>query len=298
MKTQKAIIFGVGGQDGFYLSEFLKSNNIYCLGVSRSSGDILGDIGDFTFVKNLIVEHQPNYVFHLAAISSTKHFTLFENQNSICNGTINILESTRLFNPEAKVFISGSALQFKNEGLPIDESTPFDASSSYSVSRINSIYFARYFKQTFNLKVYVGYFFNHDSVLRSVNHVNQKIIQAVKRINAGSNEKLEIGNMDVKKEFNFAGDVIEAVWILINQENVFEVVIGSGQAFAIRNWVEYCFKKINKNWEEYIVINENFESDYDILVSNPALINSLGWKPKTSMEQLADLMLGDKIFNA
>src|SRR5277367_2342099 len=108
-------------------------------------------------------------------------------------------------------------MQFKNEGLPIDELTPFEASSPYSVSRIQSVYAARYYRSVFGLEVYTGYFFNHDSPLRAENHVNQKIAAAVKRIGAGSNEKLYLGNINVRKEFNYAGELVEAVWILVNQ---------------------------------------------------------------------------------
>jgi GDPmannose 4,6-dehydratase len=182
-------------------------------------------------------------------------------------------------------------MQFKNEGLPIDEQTPFEASSPYSVARIQSVYAGRYYRSAFGLKVYAGYFFNHDSPLRSEKHVNQKIVSSVKRIANGSTEKLELGNIDVRKEFNYAGDVVEAVWTLINQDTVFEAVIGSGDAHSIQEWVEYCFKKINRNWEDYVIIDHDFTPDYKILVSNPELIRSIGWKPKVDFYMLADIMM-------
>lgn len=287
----KALIFGIGGQDGHYLSELLRNKNIEVIGVSRSYGNLMGDVADYFFVESIIKHHRPNYIFHFAANSTTHHSALFDNHKAISTGTLNILESVRLHCPTARVFLSGSAMQFKNKGLPIDEQTPFEASSPYSVARIQSVYAGRYYRSAFRLKVYVGYFFNHDSPLRLEKHVNQKIVSSVKRIANGSTEKLELGNIDVKKEFNYAGDVVEAVWTLINQDTVFEAIIGSGEAHSIQEWVEYCFKKINRNWEDYVIIDHDFTPDYKILVSNSGLIRSIGWKPKVDFYMLADIMM-------
>jgi len=288
----KALIFGIGGQDGYYLSELLQTINIEVLGVSRSQGNwIKGDVGNLAFVEALIKIHQPNYIFHFAANSTTNHSALFDNHKSISTGTLNILECVRLHCPAARVFLSGSAMQFKNEGIPIDEQTPFEASSPYSVARIQSVYAGRYYRSAFGLKVYAGYFFNHDSPLRSEKHVNQKIVSSAKRIANGSSEKLELGNIDVKKEFNYAGDVVKAVWTLINQDTVFEAIIGSGETHSIQEWVEYCFKKINRNWEDYVIINHDFTPDYKVLVSNPELIRSIGWQPTADFYMLADIMM-------
>jgi len=289
----KVIIFGSNGQDGYYLGKLLKGKRIDYIGISRSNSDVNGDVGDYEFVKKQIEQYKPTYVFHFAASSTTKHYALFENHQSISMGTINILESIRLICPESKVFITGSAMQFENKGFPIDEKTLFDPSSAYSIARIQSVFASRYYRKKFGLKIYIGYFFNHDSPFRTEQHVNQKIINAIKRIAAGSNEKLELGNIEVKKEFNYAADVVDAAWILINQNKIFEAVIGSGEAHSIREWLEYCFNKINKRWQDYVILNENYKCEYKILVSNPALINSLGWKQKVNFQELADLMIGD-----
>lgn len=286
-----ALIFGANGQDGQYLSLLLKKDGIAAISISRSSGDHLGDVANYSFVEFLINKYKPYYIFHLAANSSTAHTTLFENHATICSGTLNILECTRLYSPQSKVFISGSAMQFQNAGMPIDEKTSFEASSPYSIARIQSVYAARYYRLKFNMHIYCGYFFNHDSPYRSERHVNKKITAAVLRIKNGSDEKLELGNIKVKKEFNFSGDVIAAAWLLINQHKIYEAVIGSGETYSIENWLEYCFKKINKNWEDYVILNPSYVPEYSILVSNPTLIKSLNWKPKISFEKLADIMM-------
>ncbi len=288
----KAIIFGVNGQDGYYLSALLEKKNIAVIGISRTGNRIIGDVSNYSFVTSLLKEHQPDFIFHLAANSTARHEALFENHETICRGSMNILEAVRLFSPNTKVFLSGSALQFKNAGEPISETTLFEAGSAYAVARIESTYLARYYHKVFGTKVYVGYFFNHDSPLRSERHVNQKIAAAARRIVNGSKEVLELGNIEVKKEFNFAGDIVEAVWILVNQDQIFEAVIGSGEEYSIKDWLVYCFEKCNMNWEEHVRINKDFVPEYDILVSDPKIIKSLGWKAKTSFSALADMMMG------
>ena len=287
----RAVIFGANGQDGYYLNELLQKQGIAVEKVSRSGDNIIGDVSDYSCVESIIKTTKPDYIFHLAANSTTRHEVLFENHNSISTGTFNILEAVKLNSPASKVFLSGSAVQFENNGTPIDENTPFAPLSPYAVSRIQSVYAGRYYRNVFGIKVYVGYFFNHDSPLRTERHVNQKIAYVAKRIALGKDEKFEIGNIDVKKEFNYAGDTVEAVWTLVKQSSVFEAVIGSGIAYSIKDWLDCCFGKVGKDWRDYVTFNKNFKPEYEILVSNPTLIKSLGWTSKVDIAQLADLML-------
>jgi len=291
-KLKKSIIiFGSNSQDGFYLNELLRGTQFEIINVSRTSGDFLGSVGNFEFVENLISRIQPEFVFHFAATSSTNHNVTLENNSSICLGTLNILESVKLHSLNTKIFISGSALQFKNNGVPIDEKTPFDYETTYAISRIYSVNLARYYRKKFGIKAYVGYFFNHDSPFRSEKHINQKVVSQVVRIIRGSTGKLIIGDMNVKKEFSYAKDVVDAVWKLVNQNRFYETVIGSGVAYSIEEWVNYCFKKHSLDWKDYVIIDDSFKSDYKILVSNPQRIMGLGWQPRTNIFELADLML-------
>lgn len=284
------IIFGINGQDGFYLKELLSNQGIRCIGISRREGTYtVGDVADTKTVENIIKEIQPNFIFHLAANSTTRHEALFENHQSIATGTLNILEACYKHSKHSRIFLSGSAVQFQNNGKPINEATPFAALSPYAISRIASVYSGRYYR-SLGMRVYVGYFFNHDSPLRTERHVNQKIISAVKRIAGGSKEILEIGGISTKKEFNFAGDIVEAVWKLVNQEKYFEAVIGSGKAYAIKDWIKICFDIAKLDWKKYVIKKEGFTSEYKLLVSDPSIIKSLGWIPKVNIHQLAKLM--------
>jgi GDPmannose 4,6-dehydratase len=286
----KALIFGVAGQDGFYLKRLIEEKKITVIGVSRSGGPYLkGDVADTEFVSSVIRKECPDYIFHLAANSTTHHDGLFENHRTISTGTLNILESALKFSRHSKIFLSGSGLQFVNMGLPIKETDPFYGGSPYAVERIHSVYAARYFR-TLGVKVYLGYFFNHDSPLRSERHLNQRIVMAAKRIAGGSGEKLELGDISVRKEFSFAGDIAGAVWQLVNNDTVFEATIGSGQAFSIQDWLDICFGRVNVDWKTVVLPNPLWKKEYDVLVSDPATIFGLGWSPRVDIIQLADMM--------
>ena len=234
--------------------------------------------------------HQPAFIFHLAANSTTSHAVLFENHATIATGTLNILEAVKVNSPLTKVFISGSGLQFKNNEQPIKETDPFEARDAYSVSRIQSVYAARYFR-SLGIKTYVGYFFNHDSPLRTERHMTKKIAEAAKRIGAGSNEKLEIGDVDAIKEYTYAGDIVKGIWTLVNQDEIAEANISSGNGYSIKDWLVQCFSIISKDWKNYVITNPDFESQYRQLVSDPSRIFSLGWKPEVSFEELANMMM-------
>lgn len=286
----KAIIFGASGQDGYYLSALLKEQGCEVIGVSRQDNSLKIDISDFNSVVALVSQHKPDHIFHLAANSTTSHEALFENHATIATGTLNILEAVKRNSPGTKVFISGSGLQFRNEGKPIKETDPFEARDAYSICRIQSVYAARYF-QTLGVKVYVGYFFNHDSPLRTERHMTKKIAEAAKRIVAGSNEKLAIGDVDAVKEYTYAGDIVKGIWTLVNQDEITEANISSGKGYSIKEWLEQCFSLVNKKWEDHFVINPDFVSTYSQLVSDPSRIFSLGWKPEVSFEELARLMM-------
>ncbi len=285
-----AIIFGANGQDGFYLSELLQLHGCKVIGISRQGDFLRTDITDYTAVKTLIKGEQPQYIFHLAANSTAAHDALFENHATISTGTFNILEAVKECSPASKVFISGSALQFVNKGIPVKETDPFEARDPYSVSRIQSVYAARYYRRL-GVRAYVGYFFNHDSPRRSERHIAMKIAAAARRIDKGSVEKLAIGDSTVIKEWTYAGDIVKALWMFIRQEAIFESNLGSGLGYSIEEWLDACFKYIGKDWRTYVTFNNNFVPDYKKLVSDTSLLSSLGWSPEVSFEELAKMMV-------
>lgn len=287
-----ALIFGCNSQDGFFLWEECVRRQIEVTGVSRSAGTWLqGDVSDYSFVQQLIKNLQPTYVFHLAANSTTRHSALFDNHAAISTGTINILEAVKLYSPHSKVFVTGSGVQFVNKGLPIHENDPFLATSAYAVARIQSVYAARYYR-SLGIQTYVGYLFHHESPLRKSHHLSKFIADGVKRIAAGSLEKLEIGDYSVKKEWGYAGDIAAGIFKLTNQNEIFEATIGTGIAYAVEDWLDVCFQTIGKNWKDFVIQpDKTFTPEYNVLVSNNTSILSIGWQPSTSFEALAKLMM-------
>jgi GDPmannose 4,6-dehydratase len=174
--------------------------------------------------------------------------------------------------------------------MPISETDKFEANSPYSVARIHSVYAARYFR-SLGLRVYVGYLFHHESPLRKPHHVSKMITLAVKRIAGGSGEIIELGDISVEKEWTFAGDVAKGIFTLIEQDDIFEAVIGSGIVYSIENWLEQCFTVVGKNWRDHVRIRAGFIPEYKCLVSNPKTINSLGWFPIVGLQELAKMMI-------
>ncbi len=285
-----AIIFGAGGQDGYYLKKLLEEKNIEVIGISRRAGFVNINIGNYGDVAELIKNHNPGYIFHLAANSTTRHDAMFENHTTISTGTLNILESVKNFSPYTKVFISGSGLQFKNENKPIKETDPFEARDAYSVSRIQSVYASRYFR-TFGIKVYVGYFYNHDSPMRTERHMAKKIAMIARHISEGKEEKIEIGDSSVIKEWTYAGDIVKGLWQFVSQDKIFEMNISSGIGHSIKEWVIECFKIIDRDFNLYVLEKDDFIAEYKQLVSDATLIKSLGFKQEVSFYQLAEMMI-------
>jgi GDPmannose 4,6-dehydratase len=287
---KSAIIFGASGQDGYLLNNILINNKVITHLVSRSNSPIKGDVSNYDFVSNLIKGIKPDYIFHFAATSNVSHEFLFENHSSISEGTINILESVKIYSRQTKVFIAGSAEQFENSGEPINEFTTFKANSTYSAERIYSTHISRYFREKYNLKIYLGFFFHHDSPFRSDSHLNKRIINFVKELSLKSSQKFQIGDYNIQKEFNYSGDFMNAVWILINQNKIHEVVIGSGKPYPISKWLELAFAKRNLDWRDWIEVDKEFQKPYEKLFSDPSLIKSLEWEPKITISELLNIM--------
>ncbi len=288
---QKALIFGINGQDGYYLNRLLQQQQIEVVGVSRSTGNWLqGNVADHPFIEQLIREQQPDYIFHLAAHSSVQHGLLFEHQATIVNGAINIFESVYRHSPHSKIFITGSGLQFQNNGEPVSEKNDFCATSAYNLARIEAVFAARYFR-TKNIRIYVGYLFHHDSPMRTRQHLNRQIVDAVKQIGSGKKAMLMIGDIKVEKEFGFAGDIVQGIFQLIKQDVLFEACIGTGKAYSIEKWLEICFSSIHKKWQDYVQLKNDYVPEFRRLLSDPSAIRKIKWESQTGIEELAKMML-------
>lgn len=291
---KKAIIFGANGQDGIYMTELCNKNNIKPIRVARSSGnaDILNSVANRSFVQELISDVLPDFVFHLAANSTTRYEALFENHETISTGSLNILDAVYRFSPKTKVVITGSGVQFKNVGLPISENTPFEAWNAYAIARIQSVYAARFYR-SLGVRAYVAYLFHHESPYRKPGHVSKMITDKIKHIVKGQTEKICLGNIDVEKEWAYAEDIVEGIFTLVNQDNIFEATVGTGVTHSIRDFLIECFMQSDLEMEKYLEITEGFIPEYPKLVSDPSAIRSLGWKPKTDLKKLVSILLAN-----
>ena len=246
------------------------------------------DVTDAVAVDRLIQRHRPSRIFHLAARSTTSHQAGLDNFRVIGLGAWNILSSAWRHVPRARVFISGSGVQFLNHGRPIRENDPFDPSSPYAVGRIAAVYAARYFR-SLGLPVYVGYLFHHESPRRKPEQISRRIAAAA----AGKSScPVVLGDWKVRKEWAFAGDIVEGIWALVSQKRIYEACVGTGQAYSIKAWVEACFSASGGDFQKKIKQKKGgFKAEYRVLVSDPRRLFSLGWRPHWSMRQLARLMV-------
>jgi GDPmannose 4,6-dehydratase len=233
-------------------------------------------VADLAGVEALVRAHRPSHVFHLAANSTTRHDAVFENHATIATGTLNVLEAVRRHAPDARVFVTGSGLQFRNDGRPVSERDPFDAGSPYAASRIAAVYAARYYR-TLGVRAYVGYLFHHDSPLRKPGHVSQLVATAARRIAAGGREPLELGDLTTRKEWAFAGDVARAILALVGQDEVWEAAIGTGEAYTIERWVEACFGLVGLDWRDHVRLKPGFGPSTRAWCRTRRPYGRLGW---------------------
>jgi GDPmannose 4,6-dehydratase len=263
---------------------------------ARSRPDYMHcDVGDVTQVENIIGDYKPDYIFHLAAKSSTHHEAIHDNQKAIVDGTLNILESVKNHAPDCRVFLSGSALQFVRSNEPIDEASGLSNTSAYATQRNASLCLARYYREQCGVSAYFGFFFHHDSPRRGTHHLAQRIASAARRIKCGSNEKVDIYEPDASKEWTFAGDSMEAIWLLVRQNATHECVIGSGVAYTVGEWATACFEALGLEWQEHARLHPKTSERSLKMVSRPDRLRALGWSQKVSFSELAKLMVSGPV---
>lgn len=279
---RSAIITGSHGQDGHFLAELLRHYQIEPTLVSSYSGI---NLADAAVVSGLVQQVRPEYIFHLAAKSTVEHAMARQNHYLLANGTLNLLEAVKQHVPGCYVFLAGSAYQFRNDGNPIKETDPWETRSVYCAARGYSNLLARAYRHM-GLNVFFGYFFHHDSPRRHARHISSRIAAA-----AREGKEVEIGNMDVVKEWTWAGDAMEAVWSLVNQEQVWEANIGTGEGHSIAEFAQACYAVKGLDYWTYMRPRPGFEPEYSKLTCDPSRIFSTGWRPRHNLQFLAEQMV-------
>lgn len=314
-----ALINGVSGQDGAYLARFLLEKNYEVWGTSRdaqgSAFSNLQKLGiksqiklismvpeDFRSVLVALRKSEPDEVYYLAGQSSVglSFEQPAETIQSIALGTLNMLEACRMLDKQPRVYYAGSSECFGDtHGVPANETTPFHPQSPYAVAKASAFWLVDNYREAYKLFVCTGILFNHESPLRPERFVTQKIISTAKRIANGSKEILELGRMDISRDWGWAPEYIEAMWLMLQQEQAEDFVIATGETNTLEAFVAEVFQQLNLDWENHIKQNSEFMRPTDLLLSvgdASKAKKKLGWQAKNKMKDIAKLML-DCTFN-
>jgi len=310
--VQKALITGITGQDGSYLAEFLLEKGYKVFGmVRRSSVErfdridhivdkihlIQGDITDQSSLDEAIKVTNPDEVYNLCAQSfvptSWNQPTLTANVNAL--GTARILEAIRKHKPDAKFYQASSSEMFgKVQEIPQTEKTSFYPRSPYGVSKVYAHYITVNYRESYNIFACSGICFNHESPRRGLEFVTRKVSNGVAKIKLGLLKKLKMGNLEAKRDWGYAGDFVEAMWLMLQQDKPDDYVIATGETHSVRELVELAFGFAELDWQKYVETDPAFLRPVDVaaLVGNAIKAKEkLGWTPKTTFKQLVEMMV-------
>ena len=319
MDLKKALITGITGQDGSYLAELLLSKGYEVHGIIRrastfNTGRIdhlykdphingvrlflhYGDISDSTNLIKLLYRIQPDEVYHLAAQSHVRvSFDIPEYTGDVTGlSTIRILEAIRQVGLKSKFYQASSSEMFgKAQEVPQRETTPFHPRSPYGVAKVYSHWATVNYRESYDLFACCGILFNHESTRRGETFVTRKITRAVARIKAGLQEKLYLGNLDAKRDWGYAKEYVEAMWLMLQQEKPDDYVIATGKTHSVREFLIEAFSYANLDWQDYVELDPKYlrPAEVDLLIGDSSKAErELGWKPQTTFKQLVQLMV-------
>lgn len=309
----RALICGVGGQDGAYLSKFLLDKGYEVIGASRdamaSSFSNLKNLGilskvittsmaitDFRSVLQTLVKHQPHEIYNLAGQSSVglSFEQPVETMESIAIGTLNLLEAIRFYGKPIRLYNAGSSECFGETGTnPANEETPFRPRSPYAVAKASAHNLVANYREAYSLYACTGILFNHESPLRPERFVTQKIVSTAARIASGSNEKLEMGNIDIQRDWGWAPEYVQAMWKMLQLNHPEDFVIATGKTVTLEFFIEQAFQFFGLHYKDYLVINSNLYRPTDIHIGSaaPSKANKLlAWRAQVRIETIIENM--------
>ncbi len=302
-----AIITGITGQDGSYLSELLldkgykiygiynykkKLNKKNLLNIKNKIKFLKVDINNYKNIKSLIKKIKPNEFYHLAAQSFVNY--KFEDEffklNPNINGTHYILSAIKEYSPKTKFYFAASSELFGNvSNYPQNENTKFNPRSAYGVSKVAGYYLTKNYREAYNLFACSGILFNHESPRRSVNFVSRKITHNLSLILSNKKKKIELGNINSKRDWGHAKDYVYAMWKMLQLKKPQDFVIGTGKLHSVKDFLNVAFKYVNLDYKKYVKINKKFYRPYDkfyLLADTKKAKKILKWKPKISFKSL------------
>lgn len=311
---KKALICGISGQDGAYLAQLLLNEGYEVCGTSRdaqvSSFHNLIRLGirnqvkvesmalnDFRSVLQVINKVKPDQIYNLAGQTSVglSFEQPVETMDSITFGTLNLLEAIRFTGANIKFYNAGSSECFGNTGeQAADEITPFRPRSPYAVAKAAAFWEVANYREAYNLFACSGILFNHDSPLRPKRFVTQKIVQAACEIAGGKPEKLYLGNISIQRDWGWAPEYVEAMYLMLQKEKADDFAIATGESHALEDFVAEVFACVNLDWREHVITDTSLFRPTDIAVSqgNPTKAKQvLGWQAKSKMKDIARMMV-------
>jgi GDPmannose 4,6-dehydratase len=303
----KALILGVAGQDGCYLARLLLQKDYEVVGTSRDAMaasfanlDRLGirqdvqtastAINDFRSVLTAIQKHRPDEIYNLAGQTSVglSFEQPVETMESIAEGTLNVLEAIRFVDRPIRFYNAGSGECFGETGdTPADEQTALWPRSPYAVAKSSAYWLVRNYRESHGLHGCTGILFNHESPLRPERFVTQKIVRAAARISAGNKAKLHLGNMGIKRDWGWAPEYVEAMWLIVQQQQPDDFLIATGRSESLEYFTAQAFAHYGLDWSEHVTIEKDLfrPSDIGISSGNPAKAKEvLGWSARTDVD--------------
>lgn len=317
--AKTALISGITGQDGSFLTELLLEKGYEVYGIIRRSSSfntgridhiyqdphdkgtrlrlVYGDLNDSSSLNTILRQVQPDEIYNLGAQSHVRvSFDIPEYTGEVTGlGTVRFLEAIREIGIKPKFYqASSSELYGKVVETPQKETTPFHPRSPYACAKAYAYYITVNYRESYSMFACNGLLFNHESERRGETFVSRKITRAATRIKLGLQEKLYMGNLDARRDWGYARDYVEAMWMILNAEEPDDYVVATGETHSVREFIEHAFAYLDLDWQKYVEIDPRYfrPAEVDLLLGDASKARrNLGWEPKVSFEQLVKLMV-------
>jgi len=312
MAPRRALITGITGQDGSYLAEFLLGKGYEVIGMVRRSSTVnferikhiqdkitlvSGDLLDEVSLIHILREYRPHEVYNLAAqsfVQTSWPQPVFTGETTAL-GVTRLLDAVRIVDPEIRFYQASSSEMFgKVVEVPQKETTPFYPRSPYGVAKVYGHWITVNYRESYGMHATSGILFNHESPRRGLEFVTRKISHGVARIKLGLDEELRLGNLEARRDWGFAGDYVEAMWLMLQQDQPDDYVIATGETHSVREFCELAFSYVGLDYRDYVVIDQRFmrPAEVDLLIGDASKARKkLGWQPRTSFTELVQMMV-------
>lgn len=309
----KAFITGINGQDGSYLTELLLSKGYEVHGLIRRTSEPLhekilhlkdqitlhpGDMTDAGSIYNALEKVSPDEIYNLAGMSQVRwsYDVPAMTMDVNCGGLLRIIESVRSLKLDCKIYQACSSEMFgKVQEVPQTEKTPFYPRSPYGVSKAAAYYMARVYRESYGMKIYCGFLFNHESERRGEEFLSRKVCKAVAEIKAGKRDKLILGNLDAKRDFGYAKEYVDWIWRIMQHPHPDDFVIATGETHSVKEWVQEAFACVGiYDWEKYVDYDKSLmrPAEVDLLIGDATKSKDiLGFEPQVKFKELVKIMV-------